>query len=132
MRAGQFGCEIWNSRNSFVFSVHHPLGRDEVYRNDPRNGIFLCNECHERYDHNLPLLIEEMGYKSHGQVLWLHFHKKRVYPMAKMLIDRKLEKELLSKSWAAIQSGAKTREDVRDWTAPNILELSQEQTDGRK
>ena len=111
------GCEMCGAEYSEFFDVHHPLGKAKPYEYDIRNGIFLCRACHEKYDHNLGLLL--IGMRTRGIVLaqadWLDRHQ---YDKDNRAHEKREGPTLgaLRAMWTAIQAGTATRDDYRDWS----------------
>lgn len=109
-------CEMCGAIHSLSFSVHHPIKRDQTYRFDLRNGICLCQECHELYDHNLAQLLVDMRERGmHEHADWLERHDGETHPQAKAWIDPKAKRDELKAALDAIQSGRATRDEFRDW-----------------
>jgi hypothetical protein len=115
---GITNCEMSGEPLGFGWAVHHPLGRGVVVRWDIRNGICLSADAHQKYDHNLPLLVTDMRAKHIllDQANWLERHAHDLNPQASAWIDFQEEHERLRAMWQAVQRGEKTREDFRDWT----------------
>ena len=120
VRWGQRTCEMCpQTTNAFLgLQVHHPLGRTLKHQYDPRNGIVLCQGCHETYDHNPTRLIRDMlsplKVDQHGkQARWIKRHL-RDKPLQKAWYD---EMEVLEKLQTMLVRlhGGETREKVRKW-----------------
>jgi len=126
VRHGQGKCETCGARSDWPpLSVHHPLGRGVVYVYDPRNGIVLCHKCHALYDHAFPLMVEKMRELGmHSQANWCEQEWRKVHHGAKACLDQKMIRRELNRMVRDLGIRGKTRHDVRDWDAPNMLDAS--------